>query len=451
MKQMDLKKAVFGTACIAAVIACNARLHAERADGPVPDVVASTTAQAKPAMPRKEPGGVLTLPMALALALTENPELAPFPLQQRANEARVLQAGRRLNPELSLQVEDVLGTGSFSGGSQAQTTLQLSQVIELGGKRAGRTEVASQARGITQSEYELKRVEVLADVTQRFIQVVATQHALNLALTNRQLAEDALQTVQTRVAAGKGSALEERKAQVALARGSVLVEAAERELNAVRKILTASWRNMEPVFERAEADLFARKPVPPVDELVGRISSSPEMSRWVSEQKLREAEIKLADARRVPDLTLGGGIRRFEGLDDEAFVFEFSMPLQIFDRNQGGKAESRALLDLTKTEQEAAAFRLGVVLLGLYEEMVHDLHVMEGLEKDILPLAEDALEISREGYAQGRFSYLDVLDAQRTVFDVRHEYIQTATSYHQFLVEIERLIGQPFDGGEPRR
>lgn len=398
-----------------------------------------------------EPTGTLTLRDALALTLTENPELAPFAWQARANEARILQAGLRLNPELGLQVEDVFGTGDFSGGQEAQITLQLSQVIELGGKRAARTELASQARGVTRSEYELKRVEVLGDVAQRFIQVVANQHALDLALTNRQLAVDALRTVQERVTAGKGSALEERKSQVALARGELLVEGARHELNAARKKLAASWRSTQPVFERAEADLFARKPVPPFEEFARRISKSPEIARWISEKKLREAEIKLADARRVPNPTVGGGIRHLQGFGDQALVFGFSMPLQLFDRNQGGVAEARALLARTEAEQKAAEVRLGTVLLGLYEEMVHDAHIMEAVQREILPNAEDALAISRDGFAQGRFSYLEVLDVQRTIFDVKQEYIRAATAYHQFLVELERLIGQPIERGEPLR
>jgi outer membrane protein, heavy metal efflux system len=416
-----------------------------------PDSPVDATKLPESAAPMKDPTGVLTLGDALALALTENPELAPFAWQVRANEARMLQARLRHNPELGLQVEDILGTGNFRGGREAQTTLQLSQVIELGGKRAARTEVASQARGITKSEYELKRVEVLGDVTQRFIQVVANQHNLDLALTNRQLAEDALRTVQARVTAGKGSALEERKAQVALARGELLVEGARHELSAARKKLAASWRSTQPVFEKAEADLFARKPVPSFEGFASRISKSPEIARWVSEKKLREAEIKLADARRVPSVAVAGGIRHLAGPDDVAFVFGFSMPLQLSDRNQGGAAEARALLGRTEAEQKAAEVRLGMVLLGLYEEMAHDAHIMEGVQKGILPKAEDALAISRDGFAQGRLSYLEVLDAQRTIFDVKQEYIRAATSYHQFLVEMERLIGEPIEGAEPQQ
>ena len=395
--------------------------------------------------PLPEPAGVLTLREVLVLALRENPELAPYAWQTRADEARILQAGLQLNPELSLQVEYIVGTGSLRGAREAQTTLQLSQVIELGGKRTARTEVASQARGITRSEYELKRVEVLGDVTLRFIQVVANQHALGLAQTDRQLTETALRIVQERVAAGRGSALEERKAQVALARAELLVEGATHELNAARKKLAASWRSTQPAFERAEADLFARKVVPPFDELMARIARGPEFARWVSEQRLRDAEIKLAEARRTPNLTVAGGVRRLEGPGEQAFVIGLSIPWQIHDRNQGGAAEARALLGKTEAERKAAEFRLGAVLLGLYEEMVHDLHVLEGLQKQILPKAEDALAIARDGYSQGRYSYLEVLDAQRTLFDLRQEHIRTATSYHQFVAEIERLTGQPLE------
>jgi cobalt-zinc-cadmium efflux system outer membrane protein len=261
------------------------------------------------------------------------------------------------------------------------------------------------------------------------------------------LAEDALGTVRERVQSGKGSALEERKAQVALARSALLVEGAQHELAAARKKLAASWRSSRPVFETAGADLFARKSIPPLEGIVSRVSQSPEIARWVSEKKLREAEIRLADAQRAPNVTVGGGVRRIEGPGDQAFVFGLSMPLQLFDRNQGGAAEARALLGRTEAEQKAAEIRLGTVLLGLYEEMVHDAHVMEGLQSEILPKAEEALSISRDGFARGGFSYLEVLDAQRTIYEVKHEYIRAATSYHQLLVEMERLVGQPIEGG----
>ncbi|MEO6182225.1 MAG: TolC family protein [Verrucomicrobiota bacterium] len=440
----------FATSLLSGLIGCASRPAAEHPaniDTCVPGASNNSSAAfaKKEFSVMKEPVGVLILRDALSLTLQENPELAPFSWQERIDEARVLQAGLRQNPELGLEVEDVFGTGNFRGAREMQTTLQLSQVIELGGKRSARTDAATQARGVTKSDYELKRVEVLGDVAQRFIQVVADQHALDLTLTNRDLAVETLRIVQERMKAGKGSALEERKAQVALARGEVLVEGEKHKLRGSRKKLSISWRNPNPVFERAEADLFALKPIPAFEELVNRISKSPQLARFISEKKLREAEIKLADARRIPDITVGGGVRRLNGPDDHALVFSISAPLQLFDQNQGRRAEARALLGKTEAEQKAAEIRVGVVLAGLYEEMARDIHVLEGLQKQILPKAEDALAIAKDGYTQGRFSYLEVLDAQRTLFDIKQESIQTATSYHQFLVEMERLIGQPID------
>lgn len=133
------------------------------------------------ALPVAEPTGALALREALALAVMRSPELAPYAWQARIDSARIMRAGIRPNPEVSLHVEDVAGTGEFSGVRGAQTTLQLSQVIELGAKLAARKEAASQARDVTASEYELKRVEVLGDVTQRFIHVVANQNVVELA------------------------------------------------------------------------------------------------------------------------------------------------------------------------------------------------------------------------------------------------------------------------------
>jgi len=440
-------------AAVLAMAGCASRSDVEISSSPPTRRMAPSTPNESAAahvsgitVTRSEPAEALTLQSALALALEENPLLQTFSWQERANEARGLQAGLFPNPQLGLEVEDVLGTGTFQGGQEAQTTLQLSQVIELGGKRKARREAAAQLQGVTQSEYESRRVEVLGDVTQRFIRVVAMQHALDLAQTNRRLAEDALRTVQARVSAGAASALEERKAQVALARGELLVEGAQHDLDAARNKLASSWGNKVAVFTRAEGDLFAPPALPSFETFANRIAQSPEILRWVSEHKLREAELKLAESRRIPDVIASAGVRRLEGPSDEAFVFGLSVPLQLFDRNQAGTAEARALLGKSEAERRAAEARLTTVLLGIYEEMVHDAHIMEGLQREILPKAEDALAIAQAGFAQGRFSYLEVLDAQRTIFDVKQEYIQTACSHHQFRVELERLTGQPLEG-----
>ena len=392
-----------------------------------------------------EPAGPVTLPDILALTLTQSPELQPFSWQIRADEARILQAGFLPNPRADVFVEDVLGSGRFRGGREAQVTLQLGQLIELGAKRAARVDVASRLRDFARADYEVKRVDVLADATERFIKVLERQDALDLARTETKLSQATVQTVERRVQAGAGSTLEAKKAQIALARARVAEEDAAHELAVARTELAAAWGSSTPTFDRADGDLIARKPIPPFAELAARISASPEILRWVSERNLRAAELELANAKRMPDPFVSAGPRWLEGPGDHSFVFGVGVPLPVFDRNQGGIAEAQALAGKTGAAARAAAVRLQAVLFGLHQALLHDGHELDALETDILPDAEEALSISRQGFAQGRFSFLDFLDAQRTFIDVKKEYLATAASYNRFVLSIERLTGEAID------
>jgi len=388
-------------------------------------------------------GDSITLRQALALTLDRNPNLAAFPWQLRASEANVEQVGRRPNPELGLQSQDILGNRDFSGFGSAETTLQLSQLLELGGKRSHRVEVASRARDLVVSDYDVAGVDILGEVARRFIQVVADQHEVDLARTTTQLSDTTLSVVRRRVHAAKVSSVEEAKALVVLARSRIVLGRAEHRLATSRVQLAAMWGDPRPAFARAEADLFSRRTVPAYDELASRVATSPEIARWASEARLREAEVRLASSKRTPDVTLSVGARRVESDDAAAFLMGASMPLPLSDRSQGAIAEARALLEKSAAQRQAAETRLLAVLFGLHEQLLQAASEMEAIEADILPQAAEALAISQQGFVQGRFSFLELLDAQRTLTEVRREQIDAAASYHRVLVEIEALIGRP--------
>ncbi|HSD11430.1 MAG TPA: TolC family protein [Candidatus Binatia bacterium] len=392
-----------------------------------------------------EPTGPLTLPLSLSIALRKSPELAEFAWEIRVSEARVLQAGLGPNPELSLLAEDVLGTGSFEGVRQSQTTLEIGQLLELGGKRRARIEAASRSRDVASAEYEVKRADVLADVTRKFIQLLERQDLRGAAEADAALGRASLATVSKRIRAGAGSPLEEKKARVALARSEVALEDASHDLAVARHLLAATWGASSDRFGAAEGDLYARRPVPSFDELLERLRSAPELLRRVSEIRLREAELRTAEAKKVPNLGLRGGVRWLEGPEEESFVFGFSMPLPLFDRNQGGLEEARALVAKAKAAETTSETRLRATLFTLHQELLHAAHRLDSLEKDILPRSEESVGLSQEGFNRGAFSFLDLLDARRTLVEVKRERIEAAASYHQFILEIERLIGAPID------
>lgn len=410
-----------------------------------PEEAAAPAATANAPHPVAEPRLRLTLEDALALALSRSPDLAVYSWDVRSADAKRLQASLRPNPEFSVAVEDFLGTGVYSGGRQAQTTLRLSQLIELGGKRSARMDVAAMFRGRAEADYDLKRVEVLSDVAEKFLHVVADQQELDLARDTVKLAEDSLRAARRRVQAGKASAVEESKARVEVWRSRVTEEHAEHELKAASRRLAATWGSTEPVFQAAAADLFARKPLPPYESLADRIAGSPEIARWATEEKLREAEVRLADSKRVPDLDVQGGVRRLEGPREQGFVMQLSVPLPLFHRNQGESADTRAARGKTAAERAAAEVRLRTVLYGLYQELQHAVTQLDILEREVLPEAERSLALTREGFTQGTFSQIEMVDARRTFVAVRGEFISAAAAYHRNVLEIERLTGLPLD------
>src|SRR5688572_1683856 len=427
---------IVSSVLLASTLVCTSAVSAK---GPADDSKAH-----EPAAPASaEATGPLTLPAVLALTLTQSPRLQQYSWQVRAEEAGILQAGLRPNPRADLLVEDVLGTGEFRGGRHAQVTLALGQLIELGGKRAARVAVASRSRDVAQQEYEAERVDVLADASERFLAVLGRQDARALARTSTELTEATLETVQERVRAGATSSLEAKKAQIGLARARVEEEDALHELAVARSRLAAAWGSTTPSFERAEGDLFARAPIPAFPDLARRIGDSPDVLRRISEEGLRRAELDLAYAKRIPDLNLSFGPRWLQEPSEVSFLFGVAAPLPLFDRNQGGRAEARALAGKTTASRKSTEIRLQAALFEFHQELLHAEHVLGALEKQILPEAEEALSLSRQGFTQGRLSYLELLDAQRTFVDLKAEHLAAAASYHHLVLAIERLTGEP--------
>lgn len=383
----------------------------------------------------------VTLADAVERTLRASPELAPYAAERRAADARAIQAKLGPNPTLGLEVEDVLGSGDFSAGREAQTTLRVGREIELGGKRGARIRAAERAIDRASVDYEVARAGVLAELTKRFIRVLAAQEILDLAGRHVTALERGLAVARRRAVAGAASVADETRTSIALARGRLREEDSRHELSVALVALAASWGEQPPSFDRVFGSLAEREKVGPWEDVAARIDASPEMALRASERALREAELSVALARRIPDLGLSAGIRRLEGRDEQALVFGIEMPLPLFDRNQGGILESRAAVDRVDAERIAAEGRLRATLFALHQELLHAEHVLDAMEKEIVPDAERAQEAVRRGYERGTLSSLEVLDATRTAIEVQQERVEVAESFHVLRVEIARLTG----------
>jgi len=392
-----------------------------------------------------EPTGLLRLGDAPAAALLGNPELAADAYELRAREAALVQAGAHPNPTLSVEVEDFAGSGEFRGFDNAQTTVLLGQLIELGGKRAARLGLATAERDLASWDYEMRRIDVLVRVASAFVDVLAAQERHRLADEALELAHSMRSAVSRRLRAGIGSPAEEIRAEVQVDVAGVEREHTEHELATARQRLAASWGGEGARFERAEGDLEALPGVPSMEELARQLEASPSVARWQVELAQRDALLQRARSERVPDLTLRAGPRRLSGPEDTDVVMELLVPLPLWNRNRGAVAEAEHRLAKLAAETRAARVRTVTELVTARVGLEASSEEATLLRKRVLPGTERAVEALRRGYESGRSAQIEVLEAERTRLEAREQYLSALTEAHHSAQQIERLTGVPLE------
>ena len=322
----------------------------------------------------------------------------------------------------------------------------MSQLVELGGKRTARQHLAQLNRDLAEWDYETARIELLTRVTRVFIDVLASQQAVALSGQTMQLVEQTQETVRARVTAGVVSPIEQTKAEVALAGARIESDRARRALDADRRRLAALWGGADAAFESAAGDLAVLPPVPSFETLQARLAESPELARWAVEISQRRAAFALERSRRVPDVTLNAGYRRYTQIDSPAFLVGGSIALPLFDRNTGGIREAGDRIARAQEEQRSAQVRASAGLADAYRALATAQDEAAALGSRVLPGAQSAFDAVSEGYRLGKFGYLDVLDAQRTLVSARAQYQRALSDFHKAAADVERLTGTSLGG-----
>jgi len=390
-----------------------------------------------------EPAAPLTLGEAIDRARAANPALAGFAFAFQAGDARVDQADQRPPTEIALEVENVVGSGDFNGFDAAEGTLALSQVIELGGKREARSAAARSSRELLSVEQQAAQLDVLAEVTRRFLAVAAAQEQVSLAQERVTLARGTVDDVALRVRAARSPEAELLRARAALTRDQFEEERAAAGLRAARQGLAATWGSARPDFGAVQADLYRMPVLVGFDALAARLDANPDFLRFASVARLRDAESRLARSLGRPDLAISGGVRRFEETNDQALVLGISVPLFAGRRAAPAIAEAEALRGLADTERDAARVAARTRLYDLYERLQLGIRETDTLRGDVLPQLDAALRATTYAYERGRYGYLELVDAQAAFLEARGAAIASAVATQELLAEIERLTGEP--------
>lgn len=382
----------------------------------------------------------ITLEEAITATVTRNPDLLAFGYEMRAQDGRILQAGLSPKPELNIAVEDVLGTGVAQALSGAQTTVSIAWVIE-GDLRQRRIDAARTGSLVLAAEAEVMRLDAAAETARHYTQ--ALRHQLHIVAADQAvaLAQESVEVVRQRVSAAMTLSSELARAQAELAKRGLHREDLNHELSGTYHELAAQWGELTPQFERVDGDPMVLPTLEPFENLQARIEQNPDISRFLSEQRMHEAVLQLEQAQRNLLWRYSAGVRRIESSSDMGFVAGVTIPLQRGNQNQGRINEARARLEQSTAQQEATRIRVQTSLLLMYQAMEHSLHRAQILHDDVIPRYEEALTEVRRAYELGSTPYMDWLQVQDELLAARKELIDASIQAHLHVVEIERLTG----------
>lgn len=381
----------------------------------------------------------LTLDTAIRLSLEANPAIAVTAREREAIEGAQIQAALRPNPSVSASMQD-------TRSATRETTLQLNQPFELGNKRQARIEAADVRYEAATADIEAKRAEIRAAVVAAFYEVLAAQERAALAKSSLELAQRARDAAAKRVLAGKVSPVEETKSRIAESTVRIEQSQAEAALLSARKRLGALWGNPNPSFAEVSGQLESLPELMDIGALSKSMSEAPLIKRARLEVEQRNAFANLEKAKRIPDLTVSMGAKRNEELGLNQAILGVSMPIPVFDRNQGNLREALSRTEKAKDELLALEIQQSTTLATAYDRYSAARAEVLSIREDILPGAQSAYDAAVKGFEYGKFGFLDVLDAQRTFFQARSQYLSALLRGHQAAAEIQRLVGDAVQG-----
>lgn len=374
----------------------------------------------------------LTLDAAIERAMQHHPEIRAAANEVAAQGGALSQAGTLPNPELELLQE---GTG----GPNRTSTVQLNIPVELGGKRSARQRAAQREKQIAAQDLQAVRLRIRAETIAAFYELVAANERSRIAGDLVSMAQKATNAAGRRVVAGTLSPVEETRARVA--EGGVRIEAVQagRELERARVRLAAmlgSEQAQVDVVRPGSVDLPGIAPLP---QLLAQLEQAPALARARAQVEHRQALADVERSRRTPDMNVVVGTKRED--DRRQAVVGLSVPLPLFNRNQGNLLESLRRTDKARDELEAETLRLRSELSDAHARLSAALQEAALIQTDILPGAESAYRAASRGFELGKFSFLEVLDAQRTLFQSKNQYLLAVTESYRASSEIERLVG----------
>jgi cobalt-zinc-cadmium efflux system outer membrane protein len=377
----------------------------------------------------------LTLSQALDEAEARSPAIIAARAQVGVAQGRLRQAGFRLNPELSVEVENFAGTGEYNGARGLETTVAINQRLDLGGRRRARVGVARAELSAAEIRLAIARADLAQQVREQFARAITARDRLRLAEESDRRARELARIAGQLVDAGRDPPLRALRARSAAAQVAAELVAARAEEAASRRTLASLFGVTSPPDSVAGSLL---------DLSPGALDPEQSLDVQLAEVERLAAEAELGQqlAQRNLDPAVGLGVRQFRGSGDIALVGGLSVPLPVFDRNQGNIAASRSNVAAAEARRASALATLTVRARNAIAAVESAEARVRALEGAAIPEAFEALRLTQQAYREGRASLLELLDAQNAYTSAEAALIDARLALALATAELGRIAAR---------
>jgi len=399
----------------------------------------------------------LSLSHVIALSMQHNAELRALREELGVRDAGVTRAGLLPNPTLDLEA----GTGALTGSKNENSlALGLSQEIPLVGKRGKRLSVAEQERDLYRWQLLDKERRLREEVKTAFYDALLAKERVALADRSIALNRQLLDVTKERLSAGDIPELEMNLVKVELARSEgARIESAKTMLQNQARLWTlmglASGSRPEITGTLDIGTLVAGT----LADLQQRANANrPDLRALKAEKKRGEADITLAQAEKIPNLTAGLVLRRDttsmeiagqEGKDTAYTVgIRLSIPIPLFDRNRAGVQEATARKNSTESRLNGTFMAVEREVATAYATFEHAVSVLSLYRIDIIPQLEENLKLTQEAYRLGETGIIAVIQEQKKFFEVSEGHLTALRDRQVALVRLESATATELTGGE---
>lgn len=375
----------------------------------------------------------LKLTDALRSALTADNAILAAEARVDAADAALLQSGKRPNPSLGVDVENFGGSGAVSGFSDTEITLSYQQRIELGGKRDSRVALAGAERTAAEARILVARLALSEGVQLAYVEALAAEASIALAKERLGIARSLQDEIAKRIASARDPEFAGARADAQVAEAQLALDQAQLRAKAAAARLASFWGGTASfrLDPRAFTDL-----TPPPDT-----GFAADVAVLEAERTASAARVDVERSKGVADPTFSVGVRHFSRNDDVALMVGGSIPLSVFDDNSASVA--RAAAEERATGLDLAAYRAAREreIARLRGQLAIAAAEARAIDTDIVPAAERAVGLVREGFSRGAFTYLDVTEAQNQLSSARARRIAVLRAFHADKAALDRLLG----------